>query len=112
MPIAIDLGTISEGAERLAAINCTDELDSGELLDGTPSVDEVNPDANAPLTISDKAKSTTQLLIKKVPVAAGAAIQFFVKGAKAGVDYTLLVTCRTTSTPKQLLVYDVTLRGE
>lgn len=73
------------------------KLDSGELLTGTPTVEEVS---TSDLTISNKVVSTSALVINGKTVAAGKAVQFTVSGfLVANSPYTIKITVNTDATP-------------
>lgn len=93
---------ISVGATDAAAVNFTDELDSGELLTGTPTVVEVT---TSDLTISNIAVSTSALTILEEASATGTAVQFVVTGQQVNTVYELLITATTDSTPSRVLPY-------
>jgi len=102
--IAPQVPTTYVGAARNIAIDFTDELDTGELLTGTPTIVEIHP-ANSPLdlTISNVAVSTADLEINGQTVTTGMAVQGHVSGMLSGVTYKCLVTATTDATPAQTL---------
>ena len=85
------------------------QLDSAELLTGTPTVVE---QATSDLTISNESINSAAAEINGDTVAIGKAVMFSVTGAAAGVLYTLLVTAGSDATPAQTLTLRVRLRGE
>jgi hypothetical protein len=100
--------TLSVGATRMVRINCTDDLDDGASLTGTPTVAE---QTTSDLTLDDKAvnAATYSCAVTGKTVAIGKAIEFTVAGGSAGTDYTVRCTCSTDSSPAETLVYDVIL---
>lgn len=100
---------IVTGAVRNIAVDFQDQLDDGELLTGTPTVEQVG---TSDLTLSDEAVNTAALNILGRAVAIGQAAQFSVSGAAAGVTYTLRVTCGTDASPAQTLVVVLTIPCE
>ena len=85
------------------------QLDSAELLTGTPTVvEQVTTD----LTISSESINSAAVEINGDTVAIGKAVMFSVAGATAGVLYTLLVTAASDATPAQTLTWRVRRRGE
>lgn len=109
---------ISVGDVDVAAIDCQEYLDSGELLTGTPTVVEIGRvltwNGNDPatwttttdLTLTNKAVNAVQLpnvLGNVVPI--GMAVQFKVSTIVAGT-YIVRITVGTTSTPARTKVID------
>lgn len=101
------LPTASAGATRLVAVDYTDDLDSGELLTGTPTIAEVT---TTDLTITNKVVSTGALTIDGRAVVAGAAVQCLVTGQQAGTTYRIRITVGTDSTPAQTFVDDILMK--
>lgn len=102
--VAEQRGTMSAGDTRNVAVDFTDELDSGELLTGTPTVVEVT---TTDLTLGNKAVSTGSLTILGNTVATGAAVQFnVIAGSSLLGEYRIRITAGTDSSPAQTLVID------
>ena len=79
----------------LRAVNFTGILADGETLSGTPTV-TVSPSGS--LTVASVAVNVaTYVNDHGTTVAVGKAVQFRVSTATAGTEYTLTVTCATTS---------------
>lgn len=94
MPIMLaEHPVISVGDIDTIALDCTDWLDAGELLTGTPTITEVS---TSDLTITNKRVSVSDLVIKKRSVDTGMAVQCLISGQQAGT-YTLLVQVDTTT---------------
>lgn len=89
------------------AIDMRGLLDEGELLTGTPTVEEVD---TTDLTIASQAISVATLLINGESVAAGQAVQFSVAAGEPDTDYTIRITVTTTSTPAQTRIVRARLR--
>jgi len=109
MGITLDqIHSVSAGSTRLVRVNCTRDLDSGVSLTGTPTVVEVTTTA---LTLASKAVNTATYVESHSgsTVAIGKAVEFTVAGGVAGTTYRIRVTCGTTSSPAETLVYDVLL---
>lgn len=105
--VAEQRGTMSAGGTRNVAIDFTDELDSGELLTGTPTIVEVT---TSDLTLANKVVSTGSLTILGNTVATGAAVQFSVAaGSSLLGTYRIRITCGTDATVAQTLVIDYLL---
>ena len=96
------------GDTRNGAVSFADQLDSGEVLTGTPTIEE---QTSSDLTISNAAVSTAVQTINGLSVAIGEAVQFTVSGMTAS-KYTLKITATTDSTPAQTLVRYVQFRVE
>lgn len=98
----------SKGAteSRNVSLDLSGKLDTGELLTGVPTVEEVT---TTHLTFSNKAVNTTALTINGRTVAIGEAVQFRVSGGNANTSYTIRTTVTTTSNPAQTLVEYVAL---
>jgi hypothetical protein len=109
MPITLtQRHTISAGSTRLVRVNCTNDLDDGASLTGTPTIVEVTTSA---LTLAGKAvnSATYTDAVTGTTVAVGKALQFTVTGGVVGTSYTIRCTCATNSTPAETLVYDLVL---
>lgn len=98
--------SMAQGETRNIAVDFRGKLDSGELLTGTPTVEEV---ATASLTLTSKAVNTVALTILGETVAIGQAAQFKVVAAAAGL-YTVRLTCATNAVPAQTLVENIKLK--
>lgn len=102
-------------AARNVSASFVGQLDSGELLTGTPTVTEYTEDADgvlttsSDLTISDIAVNTAALTINGKTVAVGQAVQFKVSGGTADTNYVLRITAATDATPAQTLILDCPL---
>ena len=90
----------TEDEIRNVAVDFTNKLDSGELLDGTPTV---ALESGSGLTFDDETVSVAALTILGRTVAIGMAVQFSVTGGTAGTQYRIVVTCGTNATPAQTL---------
>lgn len=109
MPITLSQRhTVSVGATRLVRVNCTQDLDDGASLTGTPTIAEVTTTA---LTLGSKAvnSATYSDAVTGRTVSVGKALQFTVAGGVAGTSYTVRCTCGTNSSPAETLVYDLLL---
>ncbi|WP_455387616.1 hypothetical protein [Petrachloros mirabilis] len=100
--------TISAGDTELMAVDFQDQLDSGELLTGTPTIAEQGTSA---LTITNKAVSTAALTINGRSCAIGQAVQCLISGQAAGTTYTVRITVSTDATPARTFVRDATFVG-
>ncbi|MES0444964.1 MAG: hypothetical protein ABUJ92_00325 [Desulfobacterales bacterium] len=91
----------SVGATRNVGVSFSGELDSGELLTGTPTITE---DATSDLTITNKVINTAILELNGISVPIGEAVQCTVLGfVSANFPYTLNITVSTDATPAQVL---------
>lgn len=98
---------ISEGDTRSAKIDYRKDLDSGELLTGTPTVVEQD---TSDLTISNVAVSTTTETVKGETVAIGQAVVWTVTGGlESNSPYLIRVTTSTDASPAQTFAYDLRL---
>jgi hypothetical protein len=88
------------------AVNFQGDLDSGELLTGTPTVVEIT---TSDLTLANKAVNTAALTILGVSVAIGEAVQFNVVGGTADTTYSIRCTATTDATPAQTRIVIVKL---
>lgn len=93
--------TVAPGEVRNFAVSFANVLDSGELLAGTPTVEE---ETTTDLTIASNVVSTAALTINGSSVAAGAAVQFKASGFVDGTSYRIKITVATDATPAQTLV--------
>ena len=98
--IADQLPEFAVGDTRNGAVDFQEQLDTGEVLTGTPTVAEVT---STDLTISNVAVNTAALTINGETAAIGEAVQFKVTSMTAA-SYTLKVTAATDATPAQTLV--------
>lgn len=96
------------GEIRLVSVDMRGKLDEGELLDGVPAIIEMD---TTDLSISNQGVSTEELVINKLSVPIGQAIQFKVSGAVAGTKYRIKITVSTDSDPAQTLIVYVGLSG-
>ena len=106
MPITLSqVPVISAGDTEVLAVDFTDQLDSGELLTGTPTIVEVTTTA---LTLASKAVSTAALVIDGRTVAIGMAVQCKVSGQVASNTYRIRITVSTNATLARTFVRDAT----
>ena len=100
------------GETRNFAVSFAGELDSGEVLTGTPTVAE---QTTSDLTIENKAVNTAALTINGKTVAIGNAVQFKVSAQLAAGSeredesvatgtYKIKITVGTDATPAQTLI--------
>ena len=101
--------TISAGSTRLLAFIFTDDLPSGVVLTGTPTVDEVGADV---LTITNVAVNTATFVDDNTgdTIAIGHAVQALVSGGTAGTEYQLRCTVSNDASPAETYVGDVIVR--
>lgn len=97
---------ITAGETRNVSIDFAGKLDSGELLTGTPTVEEVGSSA---LTITNKQVNATSKTINGRDAAAGEAVQFRVSGLVAGTSYLIKVTVSTDD--GQVLIFYQPFKG-
>lgn len=96
MPVTCDqLPTISVGDIEMLAMDFTKQLDSGELLTGTPLITEVS---TTDLALTNKRVSIAELVINKRSTAIGKAVQCLVSGQQAKT-YTIQIVVYTDATP-------------
>jgi hypothetical protein len=98
---------IPAGATRNVAVDCRGQLDTNEVITGTPTV-EVSPEGP---TIDNVKVSTAALTILGASVPAGEAVQFRVSGLTAGTRYQFTITASTNSSPAQTLIGGCVARG-
>ena len=94
---------------RNIATSFVGKLDVGELLTGSPNIEEITTTA---LTFANQAVNVAALTINSKTVAIGMAVQFKVSGGVAGISYRIRVTVNTDATPAQTLVAIVRLEVE
>ncbi len=99
--------TKTESEERNIALDIRGKLDAGEVLTGSPSVEEVT---TTDLTLSNKALNTTIITVNGLQVPISQAVQFKCVGGVAGTTYTIRVSCATTSNPFQFLIENLHLK--
>lgn len=95
---------VAAGETRNAAIDFSGKLDSGELLTGTPTVVDNNPESPEELTIGSVSVNTVALTIDGQSVAIGEAVQWSASGFVSGKSYTFKITATTDATPAQVLI--------
>ncbi len=106
MPVTLqERYTISSGDTEMVSVGYKN-LDSGELLTGTPTIVEVT---STDLTLGNKAVSTAALTIKGESFATGEAVQFSVSGQSAGTVYRIRITVGTDATVARTFVRDILL---
>ena len=87
--VAPEVRSITTDETRNVAIDCSDMLDSGELLTGTPMIQ-----CSASLTITNQQVNASAVVINGQSVAAGKAIQFTVTSGTPG-SYAVEAKCST-----------------
>lgn len=97
---------LAVGATRFASVDFHGQLDQGELLTGTPTVE----DTAGVLTITNAKVSTEGLTINGSDAAPGEAVQFTVTGGVSGTTYSIKVTVSTDA--GQTLVGYVQVKAE
>ena len=102
---AIETHTKKVSEARTVAYNFEPELESGESLTGTPTI-EGSPSG---LTISNVGLNSAATTISGRPVAANQAVMGKVSGGAAGTTYTLKVTATTDGSPAQTIIRDASL---
>ena len=102
--------TVSVGDVEMAAVDCTPWLDSGELLTGSVTVQEITTDD---LTLENASVSTEELTVMDVVVAIGKAIQFKVDAANAVADtvYRVRFEVNTNASPARKIIRDVLFKA-
>ena len=88
------------GEVRIHSVDFRGRLDSGELLAGTPTIDEVT---TTDLTLTDNVVNVIALTINGQTVAIGQAVQFKCTGVKKDVIYRIRIAITTDSSPPQTL---------
>ena len=83
------------------ACSFTNELRSGELLSGTPTVAE---QTSSDLTISNQGLNTTTIDVAGVSAAASQAVVYTVAGGSSGTLYSIKVTVSTDASDARTLV--------
>ena len=108
--VAAERPELAVGETRNGAYSFKGELDSGELLTGTPTVVEVT---TFDLAFTNVAINTATITISKdLLVLAGQAVQYSVSGHKKNVEYQLKITATTDATPiAQTLIEYATFKG-
>jgi hypothetical protein len=96
--------TVSE--VRLGSVNFTDDLDSGELLTGTPTVTELS---SLSLTLANKSLSSATMTILGETAASSAVVQFTWAAGTTG-NGMISIKVATDSTPAQTLMGFLPLR--
>ena len=107
---APQINTKAVSAGRNGAISFSGQLDVGELLTGTPTVEDCNPPSPETLVFTSIAVNTAILTLNGESVPIGEAVQFHVTGGVAGTKYTIMAKCSTDSTPAQPLVGTADMR--
>lgn len=101
--IAPQIGKLTVGAAKTLAIDFSGQLESGELLTGTPTLVMCSPGSPNEITLSNVAVNTATLSINGSSVVAGKAVQALATGVTKG-KYMLKATCGSDSTPAQTLI--------
>lgn len=108
---APQLPVVDSSSTRNGAVDFQYQLDSGEVLTGSPTVTEDAPGTSPGLTITNAAVNTVALSINGATVPIGHAVQFKITGIVAGTMYRLKVSANTDSTPAQTLIGYVRFLG-
>ena len=90
--------------DRLVSVSFVDKLDSGELLDNTPTLS-----ADSGIMASNPIVNSETLTINGRQALAGQAVQFQVEGGTAGEAYEVDILCNTDSTPAQTMGGTITV---
>lgn len=99
---AEQLYVVAQGETLTPALGFIDQLRSGELLTGTPTVAEVT---SSDLTISNVGLNSGTITVDGVSHAANQAVQWSISGQLAATGkYRIRVTVSTDATPAQTLV--------
>ena len=98
---APELPRKSPGDTAAAAVNFVQQLRSGELLSGTPTVAE---QTSSDLTISNQGLNTTTIDVAGVSAAASQAVVYTVAGGSSGTLYSIKVTVSTDASDARTLV--------
>lgn len=107
---AIQIPPVAVGDVFNVAVSFAGQLDSGEVLTGTPTITEVT---STDLTISNKAVNSAAITVNGTSVAIGGAVQCKVLGQLLATrEYTLKIVAVTDSTPAQTLNRYVKFRVE
>lgn len=88
---APQIHTISTSEARNIAVSFVGKLDGTEILQGAPTVTEVDPASPLALDITSKAVSSAELTINGLTVPIAQAVQFNIDGSGATVGNTYLV---------------------
>ena len=96
------------GEIRNAAVSFVGKLSSGEVLTGTPIVEE---HTTTDLTISNVTVNSETLTINGRTALARQAVQFTVSGQKVGATYKIKITVSTSSSPAETLIGYVEFNG-
>ena len=99
---------IAASETRMVSVDFGPLLETGELLTGTPTLDEIN---SADLTLASGQVNTGALTIDGESVAIGEAVQFLVSGAQADTSYVVRVTCGTDASLAQTITQHVRFYG-
>lgn len=104
---------LSIGATRIVRVDYTEDLDTSEVLTGTPTVLEVGT-SDLTLATSDVIINTATYVDNDgVTVAVGKAVLFSALGGSvASSPYIVKVTANTDSVPAQVLPYHIELSFE
>jgi hypothetical protein len=100
---------MSVGETRNIAISFSGKLDDGELLTGTPTLEDCAAPSPAVLTFSNVVVNTAAIIINGETVPIGEAVQGKVTATTAG-KYTIKATSDTDSSPAQTLIGKAVLR--
>lgn len=96
------------GEVRVHSVDFRGRLDSGELLTGTPIVEEIS---TTDLTLTDITVNVIALTINGQAVGIGLAVQFKNSGVLKDVIYRIRITVGTDSSPAQTLKCIVRIEG-
>lgn len=105
--LADQIPCFTEGETQLGYVGFADELESGEVLSGTPTV--VDDDSTGVLTIGNQGLNSSEKTVVNTTHAANEAVVFTVSGFTASDQprnggYQLKVTVSTDSSPARTLV--------
>ena len=106
---APQINEMSVGETRNIAISFSGNLDTGELLTGTPTLEDCAAPSPAVLVFTSVAVNTAILTINGVSVPIGEAVQGSVTATTAG-KYSIKATAASDATPAQALIGKTDLR--
>jgi len=90
------------GETKKFGVDCTNILEDGELLTGTPTVAE---ETTSDLSISEEQVNVAAVTLNGESVAIGKAVLFYASGfLKASAPYTIKITATTDAAVPQTLV--------
>ncbi|KKL25667.1 hypothetical protein LCGC14_2403000 [marine sediment metagenome] len=107
--VAPEVPVLAVGETRNFSVSFADQLDEGELLNGTPVIIELT---TSDLGITNERVNTAAMVFSEHTIAIGKGVQFSVSGQLTDVAYSIKITATSDGVPNQILIRGVDFTAE